>query len=195
MERPFSQLSPLVQTLTQALFPLLDKPFAFFGHSLGALVSFELARELRRQYDAHPVRLFVASGHAPQLPRRGMPIHTLPEQEFLAELHRLNGTPVEVLEHRELMEIMLPLLRADFALYETYVYAPDPPLGCPISAFGGRHDRKVSHSDLEAWREQTSASFSSQMFPGDHFFLNTSRPLLLRALSEELHDDHVRMGR
>ena len=80
----------------------------------------------------------------------------------MAELRRLNGTPREVLEHEELMEIMLPVLRADFALYETYVYSPEPPLNCPISAFGGLQDRKVSHSDLEAWRDQTSASFSLQ---------------------------------
>jgi medium-chain acyl-[acyl-carrier-protein] hydrolase len=186
MERPFSQLSPLVQALTQALSPLLDKPFAFFGHSLGSLVSFELARELRRQYGVYPVRLFVSSGHAPQIAHRGLPIHTLPEREFLAELHRLNGTPTEVLAHQELMEIMLPVLRADFALYENYVYAPDSPLDCPISAFGGLQDHRVSHSDLEAWRDQTSVSFSLRMFPGDHFFLNTTPSLLLQVLSREL---------
>lgn len=185
MERPFSQLSPLVQALTQALFPLLDKPFAFFGHSLGALVGFELARELRKQYGVCPVRLFVSSGHAPQMPHRGLPVHALPEREFLAELHRLNGSPTEVLAHQELMEIMLPVLRADFALYENYVYAPDSPLNCPILAFGGLQDRRVSHGDLEAWRDQTSVSFSLRMFSGDHFYLNTT-PSLLQVLSREL---------
>jgi medium-chain acyl-[acyl-carrier-protein] hydrolase len=186
MERPFSRLSPLVQALTHALYPLLDKPFAFFGHSLGALVSFEVARELRRQYGVHPVRLFVSSGHAPQIPRRGLPIHTLPEREFLEELRRLNGTPTELLAHRELMEIMLPVLRADFALYENYVYAHDSPLNCPILAFGGLQDRKVSHRDLEAWRDQTSVAFSLRMFPGDHFFLNATVSPLLQVLSREL---------
>jgi len=189
MERPFTQLSPLVEALTQGLLPLLDKPFAFFGHSLGALVSFELARELRRQYGVYPVRLFVSSCSAPQIPHRGLPIHTLPEAEFLAELRRLNGTPAEVLEHQELIRIVLPVVRADFAVYETYSYSRQPPLNCPISTFGGWHDRKVSHSDLEAWRDQTSGSFSSQMFFGDHFFLNTSQPLVLRVLSQQLRDD------
>lgn len=189
-ERPFTRLAPLVWALTEAIFPLLDKPFAFFGHSLGALVSFELARELRRLYGMHPVRLFVSSAHAPQIPHRGPLIHTLPQGEFLAELRRLNGTPIEVLEHEELMEIMLPLIRADFALYETYVYAHDSPLSCPISAFGGSHDRKVSHGDLEAWRDQTSVSFSSRMFPGDHFFMNANRPLLLEAVCQELRGDY-----
>ncbi len=186
MERPFTQLASLVEALAQALIPLLDKPFAFFGHSLGALVGFELARHLRSLYGVHPVRLIVSASRAPQFPHRDRPIHTSSEEEFLAQLRRLNGTPGELLEHAELMEIMLPVLRADFALYETYVYSPEPPLGCPISAFGGLQDRKVSDSDLDGWRDQTSASFSLRTFPGDHFFLNTTQPLLLRVLSQEL---------
>lgn len=184
MERPFTNLSTLVEALAPALVPLLDRPFAFFGHSLGALVGFELARQVRRQYGVHPVRLFISACRAPQIPQRGPPIHTLPEKEFLAELRRLNGTPSELLNHQELMEIMLPLLRADFALFETYVYSTEPPLSCPISAFGGLQDHRVRDTDLEAWRTQTSGFFSSQMFPGDHFFLN--EPLLLRALAMEL---------
>lgn len=184
LERPYTQLSPLVEALAQALAPLLDRPFAFFGHSLGALVSFELARRIRRQYGVHPVHLFVSAGRAPQILHRGLPIHTLPDKEFLMELRRLNGTPSELLDHAELMELMLPLLRADFAVYETYQYSSEAPLNCPISAFGGLQDNKVSDSDLDAWRVQTSVSFSLRMFPGDHFFLK--QPLLLRALFQEL---------
>ena len=187
METPFTQLSPLVQALAQALVPLLDKPFAFFGHSLGALVGFELARQLRRQSGVQPVRLFVSADRAPQVPRRGRPIHAVPDAEFLVELRRLNGIPGKVLEDAEIMRIMLPVLRADFALYENYVYSTESPLDCFISGFGGLQDQRVSRGDLEAWRDQTSASFSLQMFPGDHFFLNATQPLLLQALSQELH--------
>jgi medium-chain acyl-[acyl-carrier-protein] hydrolase len=183
-ERPFTQLLPLVEALAEALVPLLDRPFAFFGHSLGALVSFELARRIRKRYGVHPVRIFVSGARAPQIPRRGTPIHTLPEKEFLAELRRLNGTPGEILDHQELMEIMLPLLRADFAVYETYVYSSEAPLNCPISAFGGLQDRGVNDCDLAAWRAQTAVSFSLRMFPGDHFFLK--QPHILRELSQEL---------
>jgi medium-chain acyl-[acyl-carrier-protein] hydrolase len=183
-EPPFTQLSCLVEALAPALVPLLDKPFAFFGHSLGALIGFELAREMRRQYGVHPVRLFVSAGRAPQIPHRAAPIHTLPDNQFLAELRRLNGTPRELLDHEELMAVMLPILRADFALYETYLYSTEPSLNCPISVFGGLQDRRVKDSDLEEWRSQTSASFSLRMFPGDHFFLK--EPLLLQALSQEL---------
>jgi len=189
MEPPFTRLSPLIQTIAQVLFPLLDKPFAFFGHSLGALVSFELARQLRRQYSVQPVRLFISADRAPQIPNRDPPVHNLPEGEFLVELRRLNGTPSEVLEDEELRQIMLPLLRADFAVYETYGYSTERPLNCPISAFGGLQDQRVSRGDLEAWRDQTSVSFSLRMFPGDHFFLNTSQPVLLRLLSQELRGD------
>jgi medium-chain acyl-[acyl-carrier-protein] hydrolase len=186
MELPFSRLSLLVEALAEAILPLLDKPFAFFGHSLGSLVSFELARELRAKHQARPVRLFVSAGPAPQIPHRGLPIHNLPEREFAAELRRLNGTPAELLDHRELMDIVIPSLRADFALYESYRYLAGPPLNCPISTFGGLSDQKVSHRDLEAWRDQTTVSFSIRMFPGDHFFLKTTQPQLLRALSQEL---------
>ncbi len=189
MEPPFTQLSPIIQALAGALFPLLDKPFAFFGHSLGALVSFELARQLRRQYTVQPVHLFVSADRAPQIPNRDPPVHSLPEGEFLVELLRLKGTPREVLEEKELMQIMLPVLRADFAVYETYVYSTEPPLNCPISVFGGLQDHRVTRGDLEAWRDQTSVSFSLRMLPGDHFFLNTTQPVLLRALSEELRGD------
>src|ERR1700694_2711560 len=98
MERPFTRLSPLVEALAQALVPLLDKPFAFFGHSLGALVGFELARQLRRQTGVQPVRLFVSADRAPQIPPRDRPIHALPKGEFLVELRRLNGIPRKVLE-------------------------------------------------------------------------------------------------
>jgi medium-chain acyl-[acyl-carrier-protein] hydrolase len=186
MEPPFSQLPPLIEALAEALLPLLDKPFALFGHSLGSLVSFELARELRTKHQARPVRLFVSAGPAPQIPHRGLPIHDLPEKELSAKLLRLNGTPGELLDHKEFMDIVFPSLRADFALYETYRYSSGPPLNCPISTYGGLNDQEVKHNDLEAWRDQTSVSFSIRMFPGDHFFLKTTQSSLLRALSRDL---------
>ncbi|MBD1806821.1 thioesterase [Microcoleus sp. FACHB-SPT15] len=187
MESPFTQLSALIPELACALRPYLDKPFAFFGHSLGGLVSFELAQQLGRHYGLSPVHLFVSGCRAPQIPTPRPPIHALPESAFMDELRRLNGTPETVLENAELMQLLLPVLRADFALLETYVYAPKPPLDCPISAFGGLQDREVSCDELEAWGEQTNAAFSLQMLPGDHFFLHSARSLLLQSLSTKLH--------
>ena len=189
MEAPFTQLTPLVHALAQVLGPLLNKPFALFGHSLGALVGFELARQLRRQFDVQPVRLLVSAAPAPQTPPRHRPIHAVPDGEFLEELRRLNGTPGEVLKHAELMRIMLPILRADFAVYETYAYSHESPFACGISSFGGVQDHRVNRDDLDGWREQTTASFSLRMLPGDHFFLNTDQQMLLQVLSQELHGD------
>lgn len=185
-EPPFTRLSPLVQAIAHAILPHLDKPFAFFGHSMGALISFELTRLLRREYGRSPVHLFVSASRAPQVPDPDPPIHALPQPEFLEELRCLNGTPKEVLENTELMQLLLPILRADFAVIENYVYAPEPAQDFPIIAFGGLQDRKVSCDALEAWREQTSASFSRQMLPGNHFFIQSAQPLLLRLLSQKL---------
>jgi medium-chain acyl-[acyl-carrier-protein] hydrolase len=185
-ESPFTRLLPLVQTLTQVLRPYLNPPFAFFGHSLGALVGFELARHLRRQRESEPLHLFVSGHRAPQMPDPDPPIHQLPESAFIAELRRLNGTPEEVLQNKELMELMIPLLRADFAIHETYVYTPEAPLVCPISAFGGLQDDKVSRDNLVAWRDQTDGAFTLRMFPGDHFFLHSAQIQLLQAVSRDL---------
>lgn len=184
---PFTRLQFLVQAIVIALLPYLDKPFAFFGHSMGGLVSFELARLLRKKYNKSPVHLFVSGYRAPQVPDPDPPIHGLPEPEFLEELRRLNGTPEALLENTELMQLLLPAIRADFAVIETYAYIPESPLDCPITAFGGLQDREVSCDDLKAWIEQTNAAFSLHMLPGDHFFLRSAQPLLLQSLSQEMY--------
>jgi medium-chain acyl-[acyl-carrier-protein] hydrolase len=175
----------LVRAAARNLLPYLDKPFALFGHSMGSLISFELARLLRKENGISPRYLFASGHRAPQLPPRGKSIvHKLPEPEFMEELRRLNGTPKSVLDHPELMRILIPVLRADFEVVETYVYLDEPPLECPIMAFGGLNDPEATQSELEAWRTQTNAMFSLKMFPGDHFYLNDARPLLLQTLSQ-----------
>lgn len=186
MESPFTRMPPLVSTLTDALLPLFDKPFALFGHSLGALISFEVARRLQSRHGVEPLHLFVSGSNAPQVPSREQPLHNLPEAEFINALGTLNGTPQEVLANQELMQLMIPILRADFAVCETYVYKDGSLLSCPITAFGGLQDRKLYRSDIKAWRSQTTASFSMQMLEGDHFFLHSAEPQLLAMLSAEL---------
>ncbi len=183
----FTQLQPLVQAIAPVLLPHLDKPFAFFGHSMGALVSFELARLLRKEYNINPVHLFVSARLAPQIPNLKPPVHALPEAEFKEELRRLNGTPEAVLQNAELMQLLVPILRADFAVLETYVYTTEPPLNCPITAYGGLQDQEVSCDELQAWQNQTNAAFSLQMFTGNHFFLHSAQSLLLQSISQEIH--------
>ncbi|MCL5958371.1 MAG: thioesterase II family protein [Chloroflexi bacterium] len=185
-ESPFTSLTPIVEAVTESIFQLRDKPFVLFGHSLGALLSFEVARRLRRQYGLGPVHMFVSGHAAPQIVDRGKAISSLPEPEFLEELRSLNGTPPEVLDHPELREIFLPILRADFAVCDGYVYEREDPLDCPLSAFGGSLDAHVSREHLESWRAQTRASFTVRIFPGDHFFVNTARSLVISSLVREL---------
>jgi medium-chain acyl-[acyl-carrier-protein] hydrolase len=185
-ERLFNRLEPLITELACALLPYLDKPFAFFGHSMGGLISFELARLLRQDYNLSSTHLFISGRHAPQIPESKPPIHHLDEPKFINELGRLNGTPKAVIENTELMELFLPVLRADFAAIETYVYTSKPRLNCPITVLGGLQDFEVSCEDLEAWRDQTNANFSMQMFQGDHFFINSNQFTLLQFLNREL---------
>jgi medium-chain acyl-[acyl-carrier-protein] hydrolase len=192
-ESPFLSVTSLVAALAEALRPHLDKPFAFFGHSMGALSSFELARHLRRHEGLAPEHLFVSGRSAPQFGKRGEILYNLPDDELVEHLRRLNGTPREVLEHPELMELMLPLLRADFSVCDTYTYTDEPPLDCPITAFGGLGDVNVPRADLESWAAQTSGPFSLRMLPGDHFFLHENEATLLHVLARELQQIILRL--
>ena len=168
----FTGILPLIEILTPALLPYLDIPFAFFGHSLGTIISFELARQLRREKAPSPRHLFISGRRAPQVPPRKRPLHNLPKSELIEELRQYNGTPETVLANQELMELFLPILRADFGINENYTYTSEPPLNCPISVFGGLEDTDANSDELNAWRDQTSSTFTIDMFPGGHFFIN-----------------------
>lgn len=191
-ETPYTSLTLLVQSVASAVHTNCEKPFAVFGHSMGAKLSFEFARRLRQDHGLLPVHLFLSGCRAPQFPDPE-PFYDLPEPEFMEKLRGLNGTPAEVLDHPELMELLLPLLRADFQVIQTHTFAPEPPLDCPITVFGGMEDHEISREHLEGWREQTTSEFSLRMFPGDHFFLRKSQSLLLSAISEGLRHSMDRM--
>lgn len=183
-ESPFRRFPDLVPALADAVWPLLDREYVFFGHSMGALIAFELARELRRRRSGQPELLLVSGRKAPQIPDTDSTRYNLADAEFMASLQRLNGTPREVLEHKELMALMLPLLRADFELIETYKYENGDPLDCPITAFGGTLDLEASQDMLLPWKAQTVTEFALHMLRGDHFFLRSAE--LLQLLSREL---------
>lgn len=186
MEAAHREVASLVEGCAKAFDPFLDKPFVFLGHSMGAILSFELSRLLRSRCGIEPVHLFVSARRAPQLPDTARPTYNLPEPEFIEDVRRLNGTPREVLEHSELMQLLLPLLRADFAVCQTYTYIPGQPLECPLTALGGLQDIDVSREHLEAWRGQTRGRFSLRILSGDHFFINKSQSLVLRIVAQEL---------
>jgi medium-chain acyl-[acyl-carrier-protein] hydrolase len=154
---------------------------------MGGLICFELARLLRKKYGLNPIHLFVSAHRAPQLPDPDPPIYNLPDPEFLEELRDLEGTPQAVLENAELMQLLLPTLRADFTIVETYNYIAEPLLDCSITAFGGLQDREVSYEDLKAWQEQTKTAFSLQMLQGNHFFIHSAQSLLLEYMYQDLN--------
>jgi medium-chain acyl-[acyl-carrier-protein] hydrolase len=195
-EPPFRSLPPLVQELRDVLQPYMDIPFAFFGYSMGGLIGFELARQLRQAGRPGPVRLFVAAVLPPEQIVTVPPIHHLSDDAFLKALSaRYEGLQQAVLENAELMALCLPVLRADLTVLDTYAYTPDDPLDCPISAFGGLRDRVITRQDVEAWRGHTRGAFTIRMFPGGHFFLHDDRLLLLQAISQDLRkagfDRHI----
>ncbi|MEM8778242.1 MAG: beta-ketoacyl synthase N-terminal-like domain-containing protein [Cyanobacteria bacterium P01_G01_bin.49] len=179
-----TRLKPLIETLTCVIQPYLDCPFAFFGHSMGALLSFELARELRRQNKPSPVCLFVSSSRAPQIPDFDLPLHTLEDAKFQDALQKFQGITEETWQHPQFKQQFLPILRADFAILETYLYASGNPLDCPIYAFGGREDQKISQQHMDSWRQQTNQGFMLKLFSGGHFFFQQEQSAMLQVVAK-----------
>lgn len=171
-ERPFESMASLLEALVEALRPFLDVPFALFGHSLGALVGFELSRQLRHD-GFRPVHLFVSGYGAPHLPVMLSPMYHLPDAQFAAALAGLNTVPTAILENKELLQLLLPLLRADFAVYERYQYREAKPMNCPITMLGGEADSLVSPDMLAPWAQHTTQPGELYLFPGDHFYLHS----------------------
>lgn len=185
-EASFDSMGPLIEALSEAISPQLEKPFAFFGHSLGAVIAFELTRWLRTRGRPLPTALFVSGARAPQFRRGHVPPPPPSDDDLLQELERLEGIPRDLLENQELLQLALPVLRADTAIYRNYIYTEGAPLECDIRAYGGNDDRRISRSEIEAWSEQTTRSFSCAMFPGGHFFIRSDEAEFLKALSSDL---------
>ena len=186
LEPAIDSMDLLVDRLLGELSRYLDRPFAFFGHSMGALLAFEMAKRLYPR-GIEPVHLFASGCRAPHLPgRRSMDRHVLPDREFVAAVQALNGIPAEIAENQDLMDLVLPTLRSDFRLVETYLHHPQRPLCCSVSAIGGLQDNEVLREDLAAWSCHTTGRFKVHMLPGDHFFVTSSRTSLLRLVVREL---------
>ncbi len=164
-------LDELVAELASAIAPVLDRPFALFGHSFGALVAFELTRRLRHSGQPLPQCLFVSGRAAPHLPSPVGPRHDLPKEQFVLELQRLGGTPDEIVRNGDLLDLVLPPIRADFRMLQTWKHHEEPPLAVPIVAFGGSDDSTISVESLQAWDRHSTQPVEVRVFPGDHFFL------------------------
>ncbi|NJO81463.1 MAG: thioesterase [Blastochloris sp.] len=185
-ETAYNRLDPLIAQLADVLAPYLDIPFVFFGHSMGALVSFELARHLRRRYNRCPSKLYLAAYRAPHLRNRTIRIHHLPSEVFKVVL-RADGIPEKILQNEELMQAMLPTLRADFEVCDTHIYREEAPLSCPFEVYGGLEDVRINKTELEGWQTHTCEAYTLSMFPGAHFFLHSDQDRLLAVLSHSLN--------
>jgi surfactin synthase thioesterase subunit len=185
-EAPFERMGPLVMALADAIEPYLDQPYAFFGHSMGAVVAFELARELRRRGEPLPQTLIASAARAPQFRRNHVPQPAPSREQFLEELRRLESVPADVLEDPAMLRAILPALESDTELYRNYVYSEDAPFAFPIRAYGGAEDVNIRREHLEGWGEQTTGPSSVRIFPGGHFYLNSARAEFDAALAEDL---------
>jgi medium-chain acyl-[acyl-carrier-protein] hydrolase len=161
---------------------------------MGALIVFEIARLLRRKNAAAPAQLFISGFRAPHLPDLKSPRFDLPDERFIEELKRMNSPGCDSTAHSELLGLMLPTLRADFYLIETYRYDPEPSLACPITVYGGSYDAEVSEQQLREWRQHTSANFAMIMLPGGHFFPQTHTQVLLHEIDRQLSEQVTSRG-
>jgi medium-chain acyl-[acyl-carrier-protein] hydrolase len=186
-EKSITGMPEMVEALAEGLAPWLDSPFAFYGHSMGALIAYELVRYLQRQRGPKCVHLFVSAHRAPMLENPEPPCYNLPGDAFVAELmRRYAGIPAAILTEPALLQRYLGILRADLKLVETYRHVPGEPLELPINAFGGLEDHRVSRSDLCAWKEVTNGPFAAHMLAGGHFFLRTAQRDLLQIIAAQI---------
>lgn len=186
-DEAFRHVAPMADDALASLEAHLDRPFAFFGHSMGAILAFEVARRLTRRGGVTPEHLIVSGRPAPTVAEVHPPIHDLPRDEFIAEIRRYSGTPEEVLQNDELMSLLEPVLRADFTVSETYEHDPDGPrLSMPLTVLGGTDDPDVPVESLEPWSEQTSGPFRAHIIQGGHFFVNEQRDETLAIVARAL---------
>ena len=191
-ETPLTRMDTVADFAAEALEPYLDRRVVFFGYSLGALIAYEVAIRILAAKRDQPEHLIVAAHSAPQIQCYREQTWQLPDAEFKKRLQELNGTREEVLQNQELMALMLPLIRADFQLDETYNFCTDyDRLDCPITVFGGTKDQYVSDSHLRAWMKTTRGKFVLKMFDGGHFFIHNHAQDVVDAVGDAMGVHHL----
>lgn len=180
---PLTTMEELIPELFAQAGPLLDRPLAIYGHSMGALVAFELTRKLRRRGCRSPLALFVSGRRAPHKPLRRTLLHRLPEPDLVAHLYKMGGTSPALLEKPKWRQRFLPTMRADLELSDIYSYREEPPLACPLHAFLGETDDEMHREDWEAWSEQAAGDFARCLLPGGHIFSQEAQAMLVRKIA------------
>lgn len=181
-----TSLRELADEVACGILSQLTVPYAIFGHSMGALIAFEVARRLRARSWPMPTHLFLSGSGAPDLCHLRPPLHTLSDDEILEKLAGWKSMPPELSQHAEVLDVILPTLRNDFRLCDTYSYIEEAPLDVTMTVLGGTDDEEVPVESLDAWRRQTSARFSLATFPGSHFYFSSSEPQFFTVLNHEI---------
>ena len=182
-----TDMSALVDVLTEEIMAYTDRPFAFFGHSMGAIISYEVACRLRAKGITGLEHLFVSARAAPQMEGNVESFGSLDNDQFIERLHQIYGAvPEAIRENVELQNVFLPILRADVELLETHTDVASNRLECPISALGGSSDPAISPTMLAGWRDRTSAKFVQHEFSGDHFFIHAEREAVMAVIVDSL---------
>ena len=176
----------LVEALAEVLRPSLDTPFVLFGHSMGALISYELVHYWRGHNGPQPVHLMVSGHRAPHRPALNPTVHQADDTTFLNRLKNLGGTPARFFEMEDLVRLTLPALRADFSVWENYQHQVRPPLEMPLTTFGGRWDSEAREEDFHAWAQHTAGRFAVHLFHGDHFYFRSDLAPLMTHVQEVL---------
>ena len=189
-EKPFSNMDCLVNELIDEILRYIDRPFILFGHSLGARIAFEFSRKLRGINARCPECLIVAGSRAPEIPEP-KPLHQLEYYDFINRLKRYSGTPKAIFENKELMDIFIPVLRADFKIDETWNFRHEAPFDFPIHIFGGKNDPGAHYDELFKWSRHTNKRFSIEMIEGGHFFINEQRDELIRHIIKIVEEKRV----
>jgi pyochelin biosynthesis protein PchC len=186
-EPPVPDLHDLADRAAEALAPLVDRRTSFFGHSMGAVVAYEVALRLKRNHGVEPERLFVSGRRAPSV-RRPLPdpVHLRDDAGVVAELRRLAGTDAGLLADEEVVRMILPAVRGDYRAIETYTPRPAAPLECAVTALVGDSDPQVEVAEAEAWAEHSTGPFDVQVFPGGHFYLIAEQPAVIAAVRDRL---------
>ena len=184
-EPPYIRMQPMVDALADGVSEEVRPPYALFGHSMGALVGFELCRELRRRGTPLPERLICSGRRAPIIPNTEAPLHLMPDTTFVAELvRRYDAIPRVILDEPELMALFMPVLKADFEVFETHVHTDEAPLDCDIALYGGRDDPQTGQ--MQGWAELVSGRCTRRLFEGGHFYISDQRRTLAAALEQDV---------